>query len=257
MKNPLWVPMGKRVGTSSGLRASSALPSASFLRYHLWWPLAAAGVIGVLVMASKADLWVADRLYAWEGGRWTGAHLVVKVIYLGGSNLSRVAWLGVVVAWLIARSHPRWARFREPLAYLALATLAGAVLVLMGKYVTNMDCPWDLLRYGGDRPYVGLFSSRPAGMPRGACFPAGHASAGYAWLSLCFFFRMVRPQLRWWGLTIGLASGLILGLAQQLRGAHFLSHDLSAAAVCWFTALGVYLAFRHARTKEGVQTTRG
>jgi len=108
-----------------------------------------------------------------------------------------------------------------------------------------MDCPWDLLRYGGHQPYIGLFSHRPADMPMTACFPAGHASAGYAWLSLYFFALLWRPAWRWTGLALGLGSGLLFGISQQLRGAHFLSHDLATALLCWLLSLGLYVLVRH------------
>jgi membrane-associated PAP2 superfamily phosphatase len=41
-------------------------------------------------------------------------------------------------------------------------------------------------------------------------------------------------------LGFGLAAGLIFGLAQQLRGAHFLSHDLWALAISWLVALALH-----------------
>jgi len=107
-----------------------------------------------------------------------------------------------------------------------------------------MDCPWDLLRYGGTHPRVGLFGLRPAGLGRNHCFPAGHASGGYAWLALYFFFLAVRPGWRWAGLAAGACLGLVFGVSQQLRGAHFLSHDLWTIAICWTTALALHVAFR-------------
>ena len=36
--------------------------------------------------------------------------------------------------------------------------------------------------------------------------------------------------------AVGLAAGAVFGLAQQLRGAHFLSHDIASLAVCWAVA---------------------
>ena len=108
------------------------------------------------------------------------------------------------------------------------------------KRWTHVDCPWDLLRYGGYKVYYGLLHSGPADTAVGACFPAGHASAGYAWVALYFFFRHCSPRRRWHGLGIGLSLGMVFGLAQQLRGAHFASHDLAALAVCWTTALLLY-----------------
>jgi len=78
-------------------------------------------------------------------------------------------------------------------------------------------------------------------MPRGVCFPAGHSSAGFAWVSLYFFALLVHPAWRWRGLAVGLVAGGVFGLAQPLRGAPFLSHDLWTLATCWAISLGLYL----------------
>ena len=89
------------------------------------------------------------------------------------------------------------------------------------------------------------------------CFPAGHASAGYAWVALYFFFLATRPAWRWRGLAIGLATGAVFGISQQLRGAHFLSHDIFAMIICWGVALGsyymLYPAVRRAPAETGAR----
>jgi hypothetical protein len=47
--------------------------------------------------------------------------------------------------------------------------------------------------------------------------------------------------------------GVVFGATQQLRGAHFLSHDLWTAAICWFNSLGWYwFAFCRKRKPRGV-----
>ena len=50
-----------------------------------------------------------------------------------------------------------------------------------------------------------------------------------------------------WFLLPGLRVGEAFGLAQQVRGAHFVSHDLWTAALAWFLALGLFVLFRPAR----------
>ncbi len=40
-------------------------------------------------------------------------------------------------------------------------------------------------------------------------------------------------------LGIGLLAGTVFGVAQQLRGAHFLSHDVASLIVCWAVACTV------------------
>src|SRR3546814_16816293 len=98
-------------------------------------------------------------------------------------------------------------------------------LVAWMKSWTHVDCPWDLVGFGGTRSYHDLLVALPPQAPVGRCFPAGHASAGYAWVALFFFFGGTRTQWRWKGLVAGLFAGLGFGVSPQLRGAHFASHD--------------------------------
>lgn len=209
---------------------------------HLLWPALLFAIAIMLLGPWRGDLWLADQVYALEGHAWSlHDHFVTEhLIHIGGKRLSALAWLGVVIAWAASWRAPAWHEWRRPLLYLWLSVLLATVLVSAIKRGSGMDCPWDLLRYGGDRPYFDLFSSRPAWMPAASCFPAGHASAGYAWVALYFCFLVPRPAWRWRGLAIGLGAGAIFGLAQQLRGAHFPSHDLWTLMICWTSALALY-----------------
>lgn len=221
-----------------------------FLLTHLALPVGVALVISSLLMGSGGDFWIADHLYHWQGDRWAwrDAWLTSGLLHRGGKNLSTLLALAVAAtciwAWRQARSNERVAALRWPLLYLFCAYLLGALTASALKSLTNMDCPWSLVRYGGTREFVGLFQARPPSMPRGVCFPAGHASAGYAWISLYFFTLMVRPAWRWWALGLGLMAGAIFGWTQQVRGAHFLSHDLWTLMVCWTVALGLFMVWQ-------------
>lgn len=223
--------------------AVARIVSDRFITGHFWLPLLLFAALSLAMMLAQGDLWIADRIYAWEGHRWLlkSAFLTQKIIHILGRDVSTMAWLGFLAAWLVANARDDLSLWRRPLAYLLVSVVLATALVAWVKSWSNMDCPWDLLRYGGDRPYVGLLALRPVGLSRGACFPAGHASAGYAWMALYFFFLGTRPRLRWIGLLIGLLAGAIFGFSQQLRGAHFLSHDVWAATICWMSALGLYL----------------
>jgi len=117
-----------------------------------------------------------------------------------------------------------------------VTALLSTVIVSVLKQHTGVDCPWDLQRYGGDRMVLGLFESRPLSMGRAACFPAGHASAGYGWIAAYFALASVRPGWRWWGLGVGLFTGVVFGFGQQIRGAHFFSHDLWTLTLSWLSA---------------------
>lgn len=187
------------------------------------------------------DAWLADRVYAWEGGRWSLAHgfATETLLHRGGRWLCGVAWLCVAIAWLRSCLREDGRSLRGPLFGLLASVALSSLLIAALKSASGMDCPWDLVRYGGQRPFIGLFEPRPAGLPSAGCFPAGHAGAGYAWIALYGFLSRVRPEWRHAGLAIGLGLGLVFGVAQQLRGAHFLSHDLSALLLCWLVACAV------------------
>ncbi len=193
-------------------------------------------------MVSGFDFWMADRLYALQGGNWVLRHsyLATKILHPAGRDASTIAWICVLVLCASCSRFPRWSHHRRPLACLAASVLLSTLLVSWIKSWSNVDCPWDLLRYGGERAYSHVFSIRPENTPGGACFPAGHASGGYAWMAAYFYFLAVAPTLRWRGLAVGISLGMLFGILQQLRGAHFVSHDLATAAVCWLVAVLVY-----------------
>lgn len=213
-----------------------------FHRQHLWKPLAAFAALSFLLMGLHGDQWLADVLYALEGHAWSlqSSHVTQDLLHAGGRQFAKYAWISVLLVFLVSLQQRNLSAWRRPLAYLLASTLLATVLVGVMKRWTHMDCPWDLLRYGGGKAYYGLFTQRPAGVRSSGCFPAGHASAGYAWVALYFFLLSTRPRLRSWGLGVGIGLGLLFGIAQQLRGAHFLSHDLWALMISWLSALGLY-----------------
>lgn len=97
-------------------------------------------------------------------------------------------------------------------------------------------------RYGGKELYSptlhAIFNSG-----RARCFPAGHASGAYAWFTLYFFCREYFPNWRWASLIFVISLGIVFGVTQQLRGAHFISHDLFTLSLCWFISLAMYCLF--------------
>ena len=69
----------------------------------------------------------------------------------------------------------------------------------------------------------------------GGCFPAGHASGGFALLGLV----AARGTRRWRNgiLALGLGLGWWMGGYQMLKGAHYLSHTLTTMIVAWLVVL--------------------
>ncbi|HSV79159.1 MAG TPA: phosphatase PAP2 family protein [Ramlibacter sp.] len=191
--------------------------------------------------ASGADLPLARLAGSASGFPWREHWLLTEVLHEGAR---RFAWLLAVglcraVWWPVdplARL-PFAARLR-----LAVSALAGVLAITLLKAASSTSCPWDLAQFGGVAHLVSHWSAQADG-GAGRCFPAGHAASGFSFAAGYFAFETEDPPLARAWLATSLGTGLLLGLAQQWRGAHFMSHTLWSAAVCWCTAHAIAAAW--------------
>lgn len=221
--------------------------------HEMWWrharmPLLIFVLLASVLATTWADVAIARAMFfdaartRWIGGEswWVNSFL-----HTGGRwairGIVAVALMLWIATWLDRSLHG----LRRPAGYFVVSVVLSVGIVGLLKTVTNVDCPWDLREFGGDYPFVHLFADRPDALRYGRCFPAAHASSGYALVALYFMLRERSTVLARLGLGIGVATGLVFGIAQQSRGAHFLSHDLWSAFACWMVSLSVHaFAFR-------------
>ncbi|MFT3721776.1 phosphatase PAP2 family protein [Pseudorhodoferax sp.] len=175
--------------------------------------------------ALREDWWLRRVLY--DGARWLawalGCALVVGVAWPFGP-LRRLPF--------------------ERRLQLAVSSLLAPAVVALIKSSSHTSCPWGLAEFGGIARYqshwTGWFVDDGGS---GRCFPAGHASAGFAYVAGWFALRRDLPRFARGWLAASLLGGLALGLVQQLRGAHFMSHTLWAACVCAIVGWAMDAAF--------------
>ena len=176
--------------------------------------------------------------------------LLETVLHEGMRKLSwaAVVFLCVAIWWPVGPLR-RLAPARR--IELVVSTLAAVLGIVVLKAMNATSCPWDLADFGGAARYVSHWASPPGGDGGGGhCFPAGHASSGFAFIGGYFVFRQVSPALARTWLAGALLAGLALGIGQQLRGAHFMSHTLWTGWVCWVIAAGVDLGWTAALTRS-------
>lgn len=198
------------------------------------------GALGLLLLwdASGLDLVLARMAGTPAGFAWRDDWFLNTVMHEGAKTLSWVLVLGLFAAirWPVGPLR----RLRQgERAQLAVTALASVFLISALKFTSRTSCPWDLQAFGGAARHVSHWAwGVPDGGP-GHCFPAGHASAAFAYLGGYFVFRRASPGVARAWLACALLAGLALGLSQQLRGAHFMSHTLWTAWFCWVTALAI------------------
>jgi membrane-associated PAP2 superfamily phosphatase len=220
---------------------STTLHPHVFWRNHLQIPLVIFSLLAVSIELGGIDMWLADKFYAWEGGRWAlkNAWITSAIIHNLGKHLSLLIALIILLGFVSTYISPRVRAYRPELLYLLVAAGGGSVLISILKDITHVSCAWDFSRYGGETEYATVFTQL-LHRTGDNCFPAGHASGGYAWLASYFLGLHLNSKWRWAGLGLALSVGLIFGISQQLRGAHFISHDLWTLGICWFFSLFIF-----------------
>lgn len=120
-----------------------------------------------------------------------------------------------------------------------LTTLVCLLAVPLLKRYSATSCPWDLWAFGGLADHLSHWRFFTSDHGPGHCFPSGHAVSGFAFLSGWHQLRDHHPAAarRW--LIGALAIGTLFGVGQMLRGAHFASHALWSAWLCFVLCAGL------------------
>lgn len=199
--------------------------------------------VATLVLLALVLLWDASRLDpavarlagGAQGFPWREHWLLATVLHDGARVLAFAvaAWLMLGIWWPTGplRTVPRSAR-----AQWFASVLIALLLVNALKFASRTSCPWDLADFGGTAAYVSHWMWAAGDGGPGHCFPAGHASAGFGFIGGFFALRAHSPRSARLCLWVSLAAGFLLGGAQQLRGAHFLSHTLWTGWLSWASA---------------------
>jgi len=198
-----------------------------------------------LIHYSDLDFIISDYIYETTQWKYTQSFWAETIMHKTTKAIIIIIFLGLVFKLIsLIRSRAENHHIYD-LFILLLTVVLSIALVSFLKRFFNADCPWDLIRYGGEKPFYSLFDYPENMLPSKHCFPASHASVGYSWLALFFFFKVKNYQHKFKVLFGVLFIGISFGIAQQIRGAHFISHDVWSLIVCLLTAILIYsIAYR-------------
>ncbi len=207
---------------------------AGLLAGLLVWELSGWDLVIVRALAGPAGFTLRDHwftnLVLHQGGRALG--------WLVLAALAAQLWRPLPFARQLPLGQRRW--------WLATCLLCLLVIPLV-KHASLSSCPWSLAEFGGTAHYVSHWQLGVPDGGGGGCFPSGHASAAFAFLSGYFAMRERHPVAarRWlWAVV---ALGLIFGTGQTLRGAHYPSHTLWTAWLCLTVAVASHHGWRRWR----------
>lgn len=156
--------------------------------------------------------------------------------------------VGVAILLLFIRvhgyaSHSRWHDWRSDVVYALMVLLISTGIAGALKDSVPLACPWSLTEYGGGKAHYNVMAWLSGGIPveigPGHCWPSGHAAGAFGMIGLYFVFRKRGHAAAVPLLLLLVGWGALSGWAQIARGAHFISHVLWSAAICWAVAVGL------------------
>ena len=187
------------------------------------------------------DIWVQNYLYSVELQQWIlnrDEPLSKLIFYDGIKKVFILLIILLIIVLLFIKKNKLIQKYQQGLIIVCISAILIPLVITSLKAITNMPCPKNLALYGGTYPYVTVLSTYPKEFhqtKRIKCYPAGHASGGFALLSLFFLFKSRKSKF------IALASVMVLswsiGIYKMLIGDHFLSHTLVTMILSWLIIL--------------------
>ncbi len=235
-----------------GPHATTSPPIASVHRFRSdWpfvWPLCATLAITVAILATNADLRVAETMFDRDAGRWTFAsNSLLKFVYRHGPMPGVVCGIAAAFVAILGRGLlPRrvWSQsqdIRRACVFLSLLLIIGPGLIVNSglKSLWGRPRPSECQQFGGDRHFVPVGVASQQLKPNSS-FPSGHASIAFYWMAPGFVFANRRRRLSLGFFAGGTAYGLAMGAIRIVQGGHFLSDVIWAGAIVYL--VGVVLA---------------
>lgn len=206
---------------------------------------------------SGIDLWVQDSMYNFEQNRWVLArdNRVIKLIFYDGIKNVLILFALTILVGLVLFRKSGWIQlYRRGLLIVCISSFLVPLVIASMKHVTNTPCPNHTTLYGGSDPYVTVFTTYPEDFQqkeKALCYPAAHASGGFALLSLFFLFREKRNKIL--GLALGMTAGWSMGIYKMLIGDHFLSHTVVTMILAWLLILLVVKGIDRREATTGIR----
>ncbi|HEX5329161.1 phosphatase PAP2 family protein [Sulfuricurvum sp.] len=203
------------------------------------WLSAVALILSVIFFGlSSTDIWVQNHFYNPITHQWLIDYdePVLKFIFYDGIKRLIIVFnvlilIGLIIWW----KKPFLTQYRRGLVIVVLSAIFVPVVVGSFKATTNLPCPKNLEIYGGNYPHTCVWEKYPSTFCQEGkikCWPAGHASGGFALLSLIYLFRTRKAKILA-GAT-AMVIGWSMGTYKMLIGDHFLSHTFITMVMAWF-----------------------
>lgn len=210
-------------------------------RVELGWLAAALALILLLARYTPLDHALTGLFYDPAAQRFPlkDQAFWAMIMHTGLKYLGLAIWFGLLLWWISLRRYPARQLLRRAIGFTLIVAPLASLVVSSLRALSAHSCPWDLSLFGGTAEYFRFFDAVPLNPGPGRCAPSGHAASGFVWFAAYVGLRGVDRRAAHYALAFALLLGMLTGITQLARGAHFLSHVLLTAWICFAVALAL------------------
>jgi membrane-associated PAP2 superfamily phosphatase len=190
---------------------------------------------------TNIDIILQNYFYNFETHKWLidRNEPVLKLIFYDGIKKVLILFaVSVLFSLIFFRKKKVIKAYKKGLILIVFAAILVPVIVGGLKATTNTPCPKNIEHFGGVYPDIKVLDSYPKTFHQKGkikCWPAGHASGGFALLSLFFLFKSTKNRKK--ALAFAMVIGWSMSLYKMFIGDHFLSHSLITMELAWLIVL--------------------
>lgn len=190
---------------------------------------------------TNIDLIIQEYFYDFKLNEWiiSRDNAILKLIFYDGIKIFLIVFaVAILIVLISCRKKQFIQNYKKGLLIVVISAVAVPSIIGGLKMLTNTPCPKNIINFNGCYPYVKVFTPYPPDFHQKEkieCFPAGHASGGFALLSMFFLFKKSRNRTI--ALLSAIAVGWSMGIYKMLIGDHFLSHTVITMILSWLTIL--------------------
>lgn len=198
-------------------------------------------VVILFFSLSNMDFWIQDAFFNQQTHQWIVDRELQPYKFIFYDSIKRLLILfavAILISLIFFRKREKIIAYKKGLIIVLLSAIFVPLSVGFLKKESHMPCPKNEIHYGGVYPKTALWESYPSSFKASQnirCWPAGHASGGFALLSLFFLFKSRKNRIL--SIAFALSIGWSTGLYKMLIGDHFFSHTLITMLLAWLIIL--------------------
>ena len=211
-------------------------------------------VVVALFQFTQLDIIFQENFYNYETKSWLidkNEPILKFFLYDGLKKLLILFAVLVLFSLIFLRKKKIVQEYKKGLIIVLLSAIFVPLVVGSLKATTNTPCPCNIVNFGGNYPDVKVFDSYPKDFiqkKKIKCWPAGHASGGFALMALFFLFKTARNKKI--AIITALVIGWSMGTYKMLLGDHFLSHTIITMLIAWIIILIIEKLINKTQSQE-------